>query len=735
MRKLFTTIALAASTIVAMAQTPAFPGAEGHGRYVTGGRGGKIIHVTNLNDSGTGSLRAALGTSGKRIIVFDVAGYIDLKSNLSISKGDVTILGQTAPGEGITLRHYTLELKADNVIIRYIRSRRGNEKDVDDGADAFWGRQHNNVIIDHCSFSWSIDEVASFYDNRNFTMQWCTIGEALTNAGHGKGAHGFGGIWGGKDASFHHNMLIHLNNRTPRFNGARYNWSGYDKSLYSNALQAERVDFRNCVVYNWGSGGCYGGPGGGYVNMVNNYYKAGPATSKKTRVTQVSIASSGNSTSDNPFPGYSSRYYISGNYVTAGETPENYDWQGVDYDDGFHTINNEKYMADASHNYGENVTYVKNSSGVDCISVKLDEAIDAGEVTTHKAEMAFDKVLAYAGASLGRDAVDARYAEEAKNGTATYKGSVTNTSGIIDTQNDVGGWPELNEGTPITDTDKDGMPDAWETANGLNPNDASDASTYTLDDKKQYYTNIEVYANSLVEDMIKAQNDEAISSVDEYYPMYTDESGVVHNDPNMYEYILSGDNYTYKNPKFTYSDNAETSGDESILTTTISANVMPFAQDGYIKYATGKKYTIALPEGLNISQMTISGYGNNTAGNSYLSEVNGTTFSATDYVYTKKNSDGSYTVTDHKFNFSVPKTGSITFTPGGKDAMFIITLKGTLSGALGIENVNGNENAEVVNTLYYNIQGQRIDSSVSEGIIIKVEVLSNGKTRTKKILK
>ncbi len=735
MKKILSLAALTVLSITAMAQTPAFPGAEGHGRYVTGGRGGKVIHVTNLNDKGTGSLRAALETSGKRIIVFDVGGYIDLNSDLRISKGDVTILGQTAPGDGITLRYYTMVLDADNVIIRYIRSRRGNAKDVNEGADAFWGRENKNIIIDHCSFSWSIDEVASFYDNRNFTMQWCTIGEALNNAGHGKGAHGYGGIWGGKGASFHHNMLIHLNNRAPRFNGARYNWGGYDTSLYENSLQAERVDFRNCVMYNWGSGGCYGGPGGGLINMVNNYYKAGPGTKNTTRVTQVSLADSGNSTSDNPYPGYCSRYYINGNYVTAADSPENYDWQGVIYDSGLSTINGEYYLADASHHYGDNETYVKNSSGVDCISVKMDKAIDAGEVTTHKAETAYEKVLEFVGASKSRDDVDARYVEETKTGTAKYKGSVTNTAGIIDTQDDAGGWPELSAGTAITDSDNDGMPDTWETANGLNPNDASDASTYTLDTDKKYYTNIEVYANSLVEDMIKAQNDGAVSAVEEYYPKYTDEQGFVHNDPNLYEYILAGDNYTYKNPKFTYSDKAETNGDESILSTTISANVMPFAQDGYIKYATGKKYTITLPEGLNVTQMTMSGYGNNTSSNSYLSEVNGASYSASDFVFAKKNSDGSFTETEHKFLFSVPKTGSITFTPGGKDVMLIITLKATLSGALGIENIEDEGNADVINTLYYNIQGHRIDSSVSEGIIIKVEVLSNGKTRTKKILK
>ena len=505
---------MAFTSITAWAQAPAFPGAEGFARYITGGRGGSVYHVTNLNDSGTGSLREALGKSGKRTIVFDVSGVINLKSDLKISKGDVTIAGQTSPGDGITLANYTVTVAADNVIIRFIRFRRGNAVNINDGADAIWGRQRKNIMLDHCSFSWSIDEVASFYDNRTFTMQWCTIAEALTNAGHDKGAHGYGGIWGGKEASFHHNFLLHLQNRVPRFNGARYAWDGYDTSKYPNTIQAERVDFRNCVMYNWGTGGCYGGPGGGYINMVNNYYKAGPATTNKTRVTQISKSDSSNG-GDNPFPGYTSRYYIHGNYVTAaGDDAENYDWKGVVYDNGIPTVNGVRCVNDSKNYYGE---------GAGNIPIKLDEPIDAGEVTTHSATVAFEKVVAYAGASYKRDAVDERYAQEAIDGTATYTGSVTGKKGIIDTQNDVGGWPELDKGTKPTDSDKDGMPDDWETANGLNPK-VNDSKLYTID-TKAYYTNLEVYMNSLVQDIMIAGNADATESVQEYYPAYTKADG------------------------------------------------------------------------------------------------------------------------------------------------------------------------------------------------------------------
>lgn len=544
-QKVFTLLAASLISAAAMAQAPAFPGAEGHGRYVTGGRGGKIVHVTNLNDSGTGSFREAV-KSGNKIIVFDVAGVIALKSDLKFAD-NITILGQTAPSPGITLRYYTVQPGSNN-IIRFIRIRRGQEKNINDGADATWQRNKTGIIFDHCSFSWSIDEVASFYDNNNFTMQWCTVAESLTNPGHSKGAHGYGGIWGGKLASFHHNFVAHLMNRGPRFNGARYGWTGYTSNKeystykWQNAVQAENVDFRNCVMYN-AQGTCYGGPGGGQINIVNNYYKAGPShsLSSKTlnglkvdvstgkergsqdRITQVTVSSSSNS--DKKHPEYyemTSRYFISGNTTetTKGTVTKNQDWKGVVYDKGTYTYNGEIYSADKKNFYGDAVAH-QTINGVSCVKIKMDNPAPTGKVTTHSAAEAFSKVLAYGGASLYRDEIDARYMEEAKTGTATYKGSITNSPGIIDKVSDVNGYTEDNFGTGTRpadfDTDKDGIADEWEKSNGLNPNDASDAITYSLDEKG-YYTNIEVYANSLVENIMKAENQDALSGVDEYYP-------------------------------------------------------------------------------------------------------------------------------------------------------------------------------------------------------------------------
>src|SRR5690606_1901693 len=266
----FIAVVLISSNSFAQNQQLAFPGAEGFGRFATGGRGGEVYNVTTLDDDGEGSLRKGIVKRGPRIIVFAVSGTINLKSPLDINRGDLTIAGQTAPGDGITIAGYPVAVKADNVIIRYLRFRLGDVNAVVD--DALKGRGIENVIIDHCSISWATDENTSFYDTRNFTFQWNILAEALNSSVHNKGDHGYGGIWGGVNASFHHNLLASNNSRNPRFSGSKTTANSAD----------EFVDFRNNVIFNWGENSTYGGESGTY-NVINNYYKPGPATSNSKK--------------------------------------------------------------------------------------------------------------------------------------------------------------------------------------------------------------------------------------------------------------------------------------------------------------------------------------------------------------------------------------------------------------------------------------------------------------------
>jgi hypothetical protein len=423
------------------AQVIAFPGAEGFGKFTTGGRGGRVLIVNNLNDDGPGSLRHAIRQKGPRIVVFSVSGNIELESPIDINNGDLTIAGQSAPGDGICIKNFTTNVKADNVIIRFLRFRLGDEKGFE--GDALSGNRGNkNVIIDHCSMSWSTDECASFYYNQNFTMQWCIVSESLNESVHQKGDHGYGGIWGGKGASFHHNLLAHHNSRLPRFSGS---------STTPNTTD-ELVDFRNNVIFNWKINNTYGGELGKY-NVAANYYKPGPASSKKTQNQLL-----------NPSAPYG-KFFINDNCLFGNKTVSKNNHEGVK----------------ADH---PDSAWVENEFQVEVIN-------------TDTPEKAFDKVLAHAGASLKRDKVDSRVVEEVRTGMAT---SGKNRDGIIDSQKDVGGWPELKTLSVPEDVDKDGMPDAWERSNKLNPADVSDATKKTIDSE---YDNIEVYLNQLVRMTIK----------------------------------------------------------------------------------------------------------------------------------------------------------------------------------------------------------------------------------------
>lgn len=450
-------------------KVPAFPGADGAGKYTTGGAGGTVYTVTSLADDGSeGTLRWAIGKKGPRTIVFAVSGIIELQKPLRVNNGDLTIAGQTAPGDGICLKNYTFSVQADNVIVRFIRSRMGVDI-KQKGDDAMNGiKNHRNIIIDHCSMSWSTDECATFYNNRNFTLQWCIISESLANSVHEKGAHGYGGIWGGQTVTFHHNLLAHHTNRTPRLCGSRY----------TGKPEEEKVDLFNNVIYNYGSDGAYAGEGGSY-NFVNNYYKPGPFSATKSSFKRLFTAYADNGKNNNA-AGVHGVFYFNGNYMdpTCSKL----------------TDKQKEALYKVNRNNAYGLVIKKDfASEKEVLSSKV---FDIAERTSlQSAKKAYKAVLEYAGASYRRDAVDHRIIEETRKGTYTYEGSHGSTLGMIDQPSDVGGWPEYKSEPAPSDSDGDGMPDEWEKKNNLNPNDPSDSAQYGL---SKEYTNLEVYLNSLV---------------------------------------------------------------------------------------------------------------------------------------------------------------------------------------------------------------------------------------------
>jgi hypothetical protein len=449
------------SLLSSSAQQVAFPGAEGGGKFASGGRGGKIIFVDNLNDKGNGSFRKAIEAEGPRTIIFRISGTIELQKAIHIKNGDLTIAGQTAPGDGICLKNYGLRVDADNIIIRFIRVRPGDEMHQE--MDAISVNHHKNIIIDHCSFSWSVDETASFYENEDFTLQWCIISESLYKSAHHKGEHGFGGIWGGLNASFHHNLLSDHTSRNPRLQGSRY----------TNNPETEKTDFRNNFIYNWGYNTIYGGEEG-YYNIFNNYFKAGPATKKDKQNRILELTQSFYSSVHNTDTLQAGKFYITGNTVEGFPEISANNWNGGVQLKG---INDE----------------IKNKS-------KLNTPVEHTAIITSDAKTAGKNILKYAGVSHARDAVDKRIVKEAKTKKERFGNSFEGGgNGIIDSQTDVGGWPNLKSTTPELDSDNDGMPDKWEKRNNLNPKQANN-NDYTLNNR---YTNLEMFINSLVNKKIK----------------------------------------------------------------------------------------------------------------------------------------------------------------------------------------------------------------------------------------
>ena len=837
-RKILTIIMLAVSACMfaQSGKTPAFPGAEGFGRYTTGGRGGAVYHVTSLDDDPTnapaGTFRHACNQKGVRTIVFDISGTIQLKGELKLSNGNVTIAGQTAPGDGVCIAGYPFVIGADNVIIRFVRFRLGNENVAFHKGDGLSGMDRSNIIIDHCSVSWSIDECLSVYGCKNLTVQWCIAAQSLVNSGHAKGAHGYGGNWGGSGASYHHNLMAHHASRVPRL-GPR-----------SSTQTDERMDLRNNVFYNFGGNGCYGGEGMN-VNIVNNYYKPGPATKSGTFKYRLAapgvrtvdyciekektIANYNNATGKSLGKGdisgssdYGKKNYLtingtryeidmSANTITVdGKTvaivwndwkPMLHKW-GTFYVDGNYNpssadMNNDNFKYGVADQIAKSGTDVKNNDGTypGDENIKLSAPIEYVYTTTHSAEDAFERVLAFAGASLHRDALDAAMVKDAREGGVTYG---QGKNGLIDSQDECGGFPVLNSAAAPKDTDGDGMPDAWEEANGLDKNNANDGKTAGADG----YTNLEKYMNSLVEDIVEGGNaggtgddtQEPEPEVADYYDITPATNvGNSSNDPSPWTfnggfeitntagkgYGTRGNDYVKyaKNTEFTITipnnmsiakieftgfgnknvatlDNVngtsyvgaagnefpaegtgvspatftvtpatpfsktitfkvgaveailgirlypvkntvEQAGGEYTISTLTYVNsdsktTWNFANgisvtnandksystgdNNGVKYSTGVPFTIHLPEGISVDKVKISGYDNYDTGDSYLSELNGTTFSSTDYMFPKKGTDGSKVIKEYTINLDMPASNTLTFKAGGNQVVWSITL-------------------------------------------------------------
>ena len=479
----------------------AFPTARGFGKYVTGGRGCKVVEVTNLEDDpknpSEGSLRWALTVAGKEnaTIVFRVSGVIKIQPNaqkvrdLRASLKNVTIAGQTAPGEGILIRGGKMNFGgSDNLIIRNLRFRIGDidEADLAKPTDSrfikgagFGLENAKNVIIDHCCFGWSGEENMTMYDNHFTTVQWCIVHEGLYDAGHQKGARSYANQWGGSPATYHHNLLAHNYNRSSRLNGASSTTE--DRNVF--------MEYFNNVNYNWGKkNSCYGGENeaGTYssheCNFVGNYYKPGPSTPSGSYFMELSAARSGKTLNPNP-----SRWYFADNVMEGSSSATSDNWSAVH--------NNTSYSVAGM----KSETLVYPSSEVTRLDKCKFDDYDLYRTPTESAEEAYEHVLDRAG-TINRDQTELRIVNEVRNKQAQYKGTTLNKAGFIDSPDDAEGWPTYAAATPVVDNDHDGMADDWEVAHGLNPADPEDGKHVA---SAEGYTALEVYLNSLMGEAVK----------------------------------------------------------------------------------------------------------------------------------------------------------------------------------------------------------------------------------------
>lgn len=427
----------------------AFPGAEGFGRLATGGRGGDVYHVANVNDSGPGSLREGFRTAtGPRTIVFEVSGTIELKSRLLLEKSSITIAGQSATGDGITLKDYSFQIKnATNVIVRYLRCRLGDQNKATGakgGDDTLNTEDVDRVIFDHCSLSWAIDGTHDLRRGGNFTLQWCILSEALNRSLHNKGEHAMCASY--RDLSgnitLHHNLFATCRDRHPTLGSAQ------KPPRYI-------IDFRNNVIYNWSAGGT-ANFADHFINCVNNFFCPGPMTDSL----KLPIAMKGG------LPDLA-KGYMSGNVFEKREDLTRDNYAALDFNRWLKPLS--KYL------YRGNLADWRADSTPD-----LGDNLPRTQSATNAAEL----VLVRAGASLRRDAVDRRVIEDVRHRRGR----------LIDSQDQVGGWPELRSTPSPADSDQDGMPDNWEKANGLNPKYPADGNSVR---GGSGYTNLEDYLNSL----------------------------------------------------------------------------------------------------------------------------------------------------------------------------------------------------------------------------------------------
>ncbi|WP_406843757.1 T9SS C-terminal target domain-containing protein [Flavobacterium soyae] len=475
----------------------AFKGAEGYGRYAVGGRGGKVIEVTNLNDDGPGSLRDAINQEiGPRTIVFNVSGNIKLASRLVANQPYITIAGQTAPGEGITISRAPIGLTGNDGVIRFLKVRIGGGTTFD--GMGLTGADYS--IIDHCSISWTIDESFSSRGAHHISLQRTLISEALNVAGHDKypagKMHGFAATIGGDIGSFHHNLLAHNQGR---------NWS-IGGGLNGDGYYTGRLDITNNVVYNWGQRTTDGGAN--EVNFVNNFYKPGAST-------KIFVAL--NAQHEGVGKGMQ-RYYFNGNIMPG-------------------------YFDEKSQEKGRKST-ISHNEKVD-YETFVDKPFFPSYVETQSAKAAYKNVLSDVGANQPFfDKHDNRIVEETLKGTFTYKGSKSGLGGMIDNEQDAGGWPNFASETRPTDwdTDHDGLPNWWEKAFGLNENSASgDFSDANQDADKDGFTQLDNYLNWLAQPhyFINLKDKKTLSTAD-YFKGYENKPVYTFSDLKNGKVVLKG---------------------------------------------------------------------------------------------------------------------------------------------------------------------------------------------------